>query len=589
MKKAYLSYFIFLAACLSGTQSQGQEESVELTMHHIVSRLYQELKPAQLDTISNAFLLHYLSEDEKNILATKFWTFEVNVPVRVSLMRDREQEILPFWLEAKGFKKTGLEVKNPQTVYEVWQKTFSAGRVELGINGFDKHRPVYFISVVPLNENDNLAITPVFPVEQHFETMEVGAFTYHDWDGLTLTDVPEPLRGQVLFSTIRGRAREAHLLGAFRKTAFPSTKIPDQILLSWSADPTTTMDIQWRAASSMDEGKVKYWIKGTKDTLSIKADRYLMEDRLLQNDRFVNRFTAKLKNLHPDEVYEYQISNSGEFSSDPYTFMTGKASPSPFSFIWTGDVHNSEDWGKLMQQSHQKHPENAFYMAAGDLVNTGLHRDDWDKLMAFPGEVFAKKPFMAVPGNHDSQDGLGAWMYKEMFSYPGNGPAPEMSEMTYAFNFQNALFLMIDATFPIGDQTEWIENQLASSKAEWKFAMFHFPPYNSIEWYQDIIDEWVPIFDTYHLDMVMSGHFHYYMRSKPLHGGNVVDSPDNGTIYIMSIGATGKNKTMKEANYAALQFAGEHLYQHVEIDGKSLRYTSYDLEGEIKDSFVIEK
>ena len=196
---------------------------------------------------------------------------------------------------------------------------------------------------------------------------------------------------------------------------------------------------------------------------------------------------------------------------------------------------------------------------------------------------------MAVPGNHDNQDGLGAWMYKEMFSYPNNGPSPKMAEMSYSFNYQNALFLMIDATFPISEQTDWIEEQLESSQADWKFAMFHFPPYNSIEFYQEIIDAWGPHFDTFHVDMVMSGHFHYYMRSKPLRAGEIVASPAEGTLYVMSVGTTGKNKEMKEADYAAVQFGLDHLYQHVEIDGKNLRYTSYDQEGEIRDSFVIKK
>ncbi|MEZ4904972.1 MAG: hypothetical protein R2822_26070 [Spirosomataceae bacterium] len=51
--------------------------------------------------------------------------------------------------------------------------------------------------------------------------MKVGAFTYHDWDDLTLSEVPVSLQGQILFSTIRGRAREAHLIGAFRQTSTP--------------------------------------------------------------------------------------------------------------------------------------------------------------------------------------------------------------------------------------------------------------------------------------------------------------------------------------------------------------------------------
>ncbi|MEX2594972.1 MAG: metallophosphoesterase family protein [Anditalea sp.] len=589
MKHFYLFVLLLQIGWVSCVQKNPPEGSVEDTMDGIVSRFYQEFNKSQLDTIGNDFILHYLSEEEKKVLGSKFWSFKVNVPVTLSLMQDVDQKIAPFWLKEEGFEKTAMEVKNTHSVYEVWQKNYDAGRVDLGINGFDKHRPVYFISVGPQNENDKLEITPVLPAQQHFETMEVSSFTYHDWSGLTLTEVPKELNGQVLLTTIRGRAREAHLVGAFRETDFPSSETRDQILLTWSNDPKNTMDIQWRAASSIDQGMVKYWIKDTQDTSFLNAEKFVMEDRLLQNDRFVHRFTAKLTNLKPGTAYEYQVSHEEHASSATYTFMTSNDSLSPFSFIWTGDVHNAEIWGEMMQKTRVKHPESAFYMAAGDLVNTGLHRDDWDKLFSYSGEVFAHKPFMAVPGNHDNQDGLGAWMYKEMFSYPDNGPSPDMSEMTYAFNYQNSLFLMIDATFPIEKQTEWIEEQLASSEADWKFAMFHFPPYNSIEFYQNIIDEWGPLFDNYHVDMVMSGHFHYYMRSKPLLAGKVVNSPAEGTLYVMSIGTTGKNREMKEAPYAALQFGGEYLYQHVEIDGKSFRYTSYDLEGEVRDSIVINK
>lgn len=243
----------------------------------------------------------------------------------------------------------------------------------------------------------------------------------------------------------------------------------------------------------------------------------------------------------------------------------------------------------MMHEAYERHPESAFYIAAGDLVNTGLYRDDWDQLMMYPGEVFAHIPFMAVPGNHDSQDGLGAWMYQDMFSYPDNGPADEMSELTYSFTYQNALFLMIDVTLPIAEQTKWIEQQLSTSQEDWKFAVFHFPPYNSIEFYHDIIGEWGPLFDEYHVDMVMSGHFHYYLRTKPIYNGGPVASPAEGTIYLMSVGTTGKNKDMKPAEYAALQFGADHLYQHVEINGNTLRYTSYGADGEVKDSLLIQK
>ena len=115
--------------------------------------------------------------------------------------------------------------------------------MELGINGFDKHRQVYFISVGPQDPANRLEITGIFPEGQYLDSMKTGAFTYHDWDELILEEVPEKLRGQILFTTIRGRAREAHLTGAFRRTPYPSGIKPDQVMLTWSGDPSASTSV----------------------------------------------------------------------------------------------------------------------------------------------------------------------------------------------------------------------------------------------------------------------------------------------------------------------------------------------------------
>ncbi|MEX2513927.1 MAG: metallophosphoesterase family protein [Cyclobacteriaceae bacterium] len=580
---------LFLFSCGNGQKEAKNLPSVAKVMDEVVSRLYNEYEKTSLDTLSHQFFIDYLSDTEKEALASQYWKLEVNVPVTVSLMRDQEQKVVPFWLEDSGFELTNMVVKNTHSTYEVWQKDFDAGPVNLGINGFGKHRPVYFLGIAPKNPKDSLEISPVFPEKQHFETFDVGTFTYHDWDELTLTEVPSSLKGQQLLTTIRGRAREAHLVDAFRSTPFPSSSKPDHLLLTWSADPMTTMDIQWRTDQTVPSGMVKYWKKGHPDTLETRAEKFLMEDRLLQNDRFIHRFTANLKSLEQGNTYEYMVGNQDGGWTEPQQFSTAPNSPSPFSFIWFGDVHNSEIWGELAQKSEKAHPDNDFYFIAGDLVNTGLHRDDWDQLFQYAGSTFSRKPLMAVPGNHDSQDGLGAWMYEEMLSLPKDSPSKEMEGRTYAFNYQNALFLMIDATFPLEDQTHWIEQKLSESNATWKMAVFHFPPYNAVEPYHNIQEEWVPLFDKYHVDMVLGGHFHYYMRSQPLKNGEVQPSTADGTLYLISIGTTGKNKEIEKAPYAAVQFPAEHLYQLVDIDGNTLKYSSVNFEGETVDQFEISK
>ena len=139
--------------------------------------------------------------------------------------------------------------------------------------------------------------------------MKVGAFTYHDWSGLLLTEVPEKLVGQKLFTTVRGRAREAHVINAFRKTPFPSSNNVDQIMLTWSGSPKTTIDIQWRTNTTVPDGVVRYWIDGGSDTLRMSASREVIQDRMLFNDRYVHRFTTTLKYLKPGSRYRYQAGS----------------------------------------------------------------------------------------------------------------------------------------------------------------------------------------------------------------------------------------------------------------------------------------
>jgi hypothetical protein len=54
---------------------------------------------------------------------------------------------------------------------------------------------------------------------------------------------------------------------------------------------------------------------------SVSAEKYKMEDRDLMNDRYINRFTAQLKNLKPGTTYEYQIPPQTNWS-EKYAFST---------------------------------------------------------------------------------------------------------------------------------------------------------------------------------------------------------------------------------------------------------------------------
>lgn len=583
-----LRFIVIIVLLVTQIACNTQEKlSVKQVMDNKITELYDSKTEAELTALTYEQAKLLFSPSDLKILGTSHWMFDVNVPVTVSVFRSKNQKIVPWWLEENGFTKTQFSVKNEMTDYEIWQKAFPAGRVGLGVNGFENEMLHYFVAVQSQKKGDQLTLGNFYPENQNTGVLQDGAFVYHDWDELVLTGIPEELKGAKLLTTVRGRGTESHLVGAFRKTEHPSSIKPDQVMLTWSSDPSTSVDIQWRTNTTANDGKINYRRKSDGVVHSADAIKVKLEDRLLMNDRFINRFTAKITGLEPGTVYEYQISPDTTWNPD-FTFTTA-APDNTFSFIWFGDTHYSPKFGKMFNSADSLHPDASFYTISGDLVSDGLYRDQWDALLSFAPQVISKKPLMCVPGNHDNRAGLGAGTYRAMFSYPENAPAGVPKEQTYSYTYKNTLFLMIDCTSPIEAQTEWIEEQLKNSTATWKIAVFHFPPFNYEEPYFNIRKEWMPLFDKYHVDMVLSGHTHYYMRTKPINGDVATDSFKKGTVYLISIAIPSHHEKMTKEPYAVVRYPEGQYYQYLKVEGNKFTYTAFDSDNKVADSFTIEK
>lgn len=581
---AGLLLLIFLS-CGDGKPSDSGDRSIADVMSDVVTKIYSEGVEDDFSSKTQDEVLEWFTEDEKNVLGSKYWNFKVNQPVEVYVAQDETQKEDPFWLEENGFQKTGQNVKNSHVTYDLWKKDFPAGQVDLGINGFDRHRFVYFTVVKPVKTEQALQIEPVFPATQKLNVLEEGAFTYYDWDELVITELPSELEGSVLLPTFRGRSREAHLIGGFRKTDFPSSDSIDQILQTWSGDPGSSLTIGWRTSIDTDQSQLKYWKEGSNDTITIKGKAETLEDRMLSNDRYIKRYTVDLSGLEPGTTYFYNI-NTQNHVSQVYQFITDSGSDQ-FAFGWFGDTHNHPNWGELIRKVDAENADIRFYLQAGDLVNTGLFRDDWDKLIGYSGNVFRNKPFMAVPGNHDSQEGLPPLRFLEYLKYPHNGPYEEEYGMTYTFQYGNTEFFMMDCvTTSVEDQADWLEEQLRNSGAIFKIAVFHFSPFTPHEDYDDIVESWVPLFEKYGVDLVFTGHFHYYQRIKA-YGAKLSET---GTpTYIMSVGTTMKNEDEAVSTEYEKTFYKDHLFQKVSIHGKKLELVAQDSDGNEIDRYVIDK
>ena len=92
-----------------------------------------------------------------------------------------------------------------------------------------------------------------------------------------------------------------------------------------------------------------------------------------------------------------------------------------------------------------------------------------------------------------------------------------------------------------GAQRDWLQDDLATHEnCLWKVVLFHEPPFSDGPdgFNMSVRRYWVPLFDNYHVDLVISGHNHLYERTYPINytvsENTPMSSTENATIYVVS-------------------------------------------------------
>jgi 3',5'-cyclic AMP phosphodiesterase CpdA len=585
------------------------QPSIHDTMAGVIDRLKLKLPMESLQGISPELAVEFLTDQERKILGTSYWMFDVNVPVTVSVMRDRDQAEPHFWLTDQNWLKTEQLVQADGTSYEVWQKNFSAGHVGLGTNGFRRHWRHYFVTVqaqdsgavqaqniVAVQAQDTkgkVSIRNMYPGMHRIARMTEGTPVFVYDSEYQLEKIPALLQGAVLVQAVENRVYETLLVDLFRSTPFPATPSPDQIVLTWSDAPATTQSIQWRTDTSVASTALRYREANHGDTIvNVPAETLPLIDSGLVNDSECHRHTVTLSNLTPATTYEYALAvGAGWTKWIPFTTAPGQARP--FKFIYMGDAQNGLDtWGRLIQKAHANEPDTAFYIMAGDLINRGIQRDDWDLFWHNAQGVFDRRQLVPAIGNHEDQGANGPWMYLDMFALPKNGSDAIAKERSYSFTYSNALFVVLDTNADIKAQTPWLEEQLANSAATWKFVVYHHPAYSSGPRRDNPLVRkwWSPLFDKYHVDMALQGHDHAYLRTYPIKDNQRVESPEEGTVYVVSVSGT-KFYDQADPWYEEFGMTKVSTYQVLDltIEGATMTYKAYDIDGKIRDQLVIKK
>ena len=159
----------------------GSHPSVHDTVAGVIERMRRELSYVDMRALTLARVEKFLVPQERQILGTEHISFSVNVPVRVSVMRNIKSE-LPFWLQERNFRPTYFRMHVAGDEFDVWQKDFPAGWVGLGVNSLRGGGNHYFVSVAPINDSDKLEIQNLYPGQLRLETAKAGAKPYVDGD-----------------------------------------------------------------------------------------------------------------------------------------------------------------------------------------------------------------------------------------------------------------------------------------------------------------------------------------------------------------------------------------------------------------------
>lgn len=388
---------------------------------------------------------------------------------------------------------------------------------------------------------------------------------------------------------------------------------PDRIVLTPTEDPAHSMSVNWRTSTDVKTAYTeiakataapKFWrtsktITASTETLDVKKIKYAELE--------ANYHSATFTGLEPNTMYGYRVGD-GKHWSEWFQFKTASDKADAFSFLYVGDAQNYilELWSRLIRQGYKSNPDASFIIHAGDLVNHANNDQQWHEWFQAGSFIHSMVPSFPVPGNHeyrpiveDGERQLSVF-WQSQFNLPLNGPEG-LKESVYYMDYQGMRMIGLNTNERNQKQLDWLEKVLKNNPNQWTVVTFHHPLYSGSEGRnnEELRQMLKPLFDKYHVDLVLQGHDHTYARGRvePVEynlTSGVNKRDQTGTVYVVSVSG-GKMYKLRPNAWedwdAERERAAENtqLIQSIHIDGDVLRYESITATGELYDAFEIIK
>lgn len=190
--------------------------------------------------------------------------------------------------------------------------------------------------------------------------------------------------------------------------------------------------------------------------------------------------------------------------------------------------------------------------------------------------------FQAAIGNHDDP----AQIHYDKFNMGGQRYYSfREAEMSLQGGVAGAgvRFFALDSRSFDPDQLRWLRRELADSSSRWKIVYFHHPLYTSGRYSaaaRPLRAGVEPILVEGDVDVVLSGHEHFYERILP----------QRGIVYFTS-GAAGSLRVndIRPSRLTARGFDTDYSFMLMEVAGNELYFQAISRQGETVDAGVIRK
>ncbi len=194
-------------------------------------------------------------------------------------------------------------------------------------------------------------------------------------------------------------------------------------------------------------------------------------------------------------------------------------------FLAIGDTGTGSDkqqeLADVMVRSHSEFPFDAVLMMGDNMYGGEGPKDFLTKFENIYRPLIDQKvKFYASLGNHDEP----AQRFYQHFNMDG--------KEYYRFTRGNVAFYALNSNYMDKKQVDWLNSELGKDTSQWKIAFMHHPPYSSGSKHgsdkklREVVE---PIFLKHGVNVVLTGHDHFYERVKPQKG-----------IYYFVSGAGGK-------------------------------------------------